>query len=111
MALLVWGGLSMLANLWMLVLWMVAAALWAGAKTISRDSLVVQSMVLAHALVTMMILLGPAIEDSANGKDVYKASAIRVSLFIALSLYAWATVWLFQRWRASRSKAVVYTYI
>ena len=105
MAALVWGGLSMLANLWMLVLWIVAAALWTGAKLfhVTRSSF--SPWFWRNALVTMMILLGPAIEDSANGKDVYKASAIRVSLFIALSLYAWATVWVFEHWRASRSTA------
>ena len=32
MAALVWGGLLLQPNLWMLLLWMVAAALWAGAK-------------------------------------------------------------------------------
>ena len=32
MAALVWFGLSLRPNLWMLMLWMVAAALWAGAR-------------------------------------------------------------------------------
>ena len=31
MALAVWLGLSLWPNLWMLMLWMMAAALWAGA--------------------------------------------------------------------------------
>ena len=60
-----------------------------------------------NALVTMLILLGPAIEDAAVGKDVYRASATRVALFVAVALYAWATVWVLERWRASRSKALV----
>ena len=109
MAMLIWSGLSMLANLWMLVLWIVAAALWAGAKLfhVTRSSF--SPWFWRNALVTMMILLGPALEDSANGKDVSTASAIRVTLFIALSLYAWASVWVFERWRASRSKSLVLT--
>ena len=56
---------------------------------------------------TMLILLGPAIEDAAVGKDVYSASATRVALFVGVALYAWATVWVLERWRASRSKALV----
>ncbi len=32
MAALVWFGLTLRPNLWMLMLWMVAAALWAGAR-------------------------------------------------------------------------------
>ena len=107
MALLVWAGLSMRPNLWMLVLWIVAAALWAGAKLfgVTRSSFTPSFW--RNALVTMLILLGPAIEDAAVGNDVYKASAVRVTLFIVLSLYAWATVWVLERWRASRSKALV----
>ena len=53
---------------------------------------------------TMLILLGPAIEDAAVGKDVYRASATRVALFVGVALYAWATVWALERWRSSRSK-------
>jgi len=60
----------------------------------------------SNALVTMLILLGPAIEDAAVGKDVYSASATRVALFVAVALYAWATVWVLERWRASKSKAL-----
>ena len=56
---------------------------------------------------TMLIVLGPAIEDAANGKDVYIASAIRVALFVAVALYAWATVWVLERWRASRSRSLL----
>ena len=58
----------------------------------------------------MLLLLGPAIEDSggSGGKDVLKASAMRVALFIAVALYAWATVWALERWRATRSGALFY---
>ena len=106
MATLVWCGLSLRPNLWMLMLWTVAAALWAGAKLygVRRTSFAPSFWV--NALVTMLILLGPAIEDAAVGKDVYRASATRVALFVAVALYAWATVWVLERWRASRSKVL-----
>jgi len=50
----------------------------------------------------MLLLLGPAIEDAAVGKDVYGASATRVALFVGVALYAWAVVWALERWRASQ---------
>jgi hypothetical protein len=108
MATLVWFGLSLRPNLWMLMLWMVAAALWAGARLFGLKPTSFAPSFWSNALVTMLILLGPAIEDAAVGKDVYSASATRVALFIGVALYAWATVWALERWRASRSRALVF---
>ena len=104
MAALVWFGLSLRPNLWMLMLWMVAAALWAGARLFGVRPTSFAPSFWSNALVTMLILLGPAIEDTANGKDVYDASVVRVTLFVGVALYAWATVWALERWRASRSR-------
>ncbi len=108
MAALVWFGLSLRPNLWMLMLWTVAAALWAGARLFGAKATSFPPSFWSNALVTMLILLGPAIEDAAIGKDVYSASATRVALFVGVALYAWATVWALERWRASRSKALVF---
>ena len=108
MAALAWAGLSMRPNLWMLMLWMVAVALWAGARLYRVKATSFPPSFWSNALVTMLILLGPAIEDSAQGKDVYTASAIRVLLFVGVALYAWATVWALERWRASRSEALFF---
>jgi hypothetical protein len=107
LAALVWLGLSLQPNLWMLMLWMVAAALWAGAKLFGVKPTSFPPSFWSNALVTMLILLGPAIEDAAVGKDVYSASATRVGLFVGVALYAWTTVWALERWRASRSRALV----
>lgn len=110
MATLVWGGLLLRPNLWMLGLWMVAAALWAGAKLFGVRRTSFTPSFWRNALITMLILLGPAIEDAAVGNDVYRASAIRVALFVGVALYAWAIVWVLERWRASRSKALAFTH-
>ena len=104
----VWFGLSLRPNLWMLMLWMVAAALWAGARLFRVKATSAPPSFWVNALVTMLILLGPAIEDSADGKDVLSASAVRVALFVAVALYAWATVWVLEHWRASRSSALFF---
>ena len=108
MAALAWFGLKLRPNLWMLMLWLVAAALWTGARLLGSRPRRCRLRSGVNALVTMLILLGPAIEDSANGKDVYKASAVRISLFIAVALYAWATVWVLERWRASGAGALFF---
>ena len=58
--------------------------------------------VLEQALVTALILFGPAIEDSASGKSVLQGAVVRTALFIAVSFYAWGTIWLLERWRAAK---------
>jgi hypothetical protein len=101
----VWFGLSMMPNLWMLTLWIVAVTLWAGARMFRvRPSAYAPSYWL-NALMTMFIVLGPAIEDAAVGKDPYAASATRVTLFVVVALYGWATVWALERWRSGRLAA------
>lgn len=106
MAALVWAGLTLRPNLWMLMLWLVAAALWAGARLFGVKASSFAPTFWSNALVTMLILLGPAIEDSANGKDVYRASAVRVALFVGVALYAWATEGVLERWRARGTPAL-----
>lgn len=103
MALAVWWALSLLPNLWMLMLWIMAAAFWAGRRMFRVTPSSFTPSFWLNALMTMLIFLGPAIEDAAVGKDPYAASAVRVTLFLAVSAYAWATVWVLERWRASRS--------
>jgi len=98
----VWLGLSLHPNLWMLTLWMMGAALWAGSGIFGTRATAFRPSFWSNALITMLILLGPAIEDSANGKGVFEASAVRTGLFVAVALYAWGTVWILERWRSSR---------
>ena len=99
----VWLGLSLWPSLWMLMLWLMAAALWAGAACSARGRTALRPSFWSNALITMLILLGPAIEDSASGKGVFEASAVRVGLFVGVALYAWGTVWMLERWRGARA--------
>jgi hypothetical protein len=101
MAALLWLGLSLLPNLFMLTLWLMAAALWAGARLFGVRQSAWPPSFWSNALVTMLILLGAAIEDSVNGEDVLRASAVRVTLFVAVALYAWSMVWVLERWRSA----------
>ena len=69
-ALAVWLGLSLWPSLWMLVLWLMAAALWAGSALFGARRPRFRPSFWSNALITSLILLGPAIEDSASGKSV-----------------------------------------
>ena len=103
-ALAVWLGLSLWPSLWMLMLWLMAAALWAGSALFGARRTRLRPSFWSNALITSLILLGPAIEDSASGKSVLEGAAMRVSLFVGVALYAWATVWALERWRARRPR-------
>lgn len=107
-ALLVWLGLSLWPNLWMLMLWLMAAALWAGVGIYRIRVTRFPPAFWSSALTTMLILLGPAIEDSANGEGVVGTSLGRIALFVGVALYAWAMVWILERWRAPRGQASSY---
>ena len=104
-ALAVWLGLSLWPSLWMLMLWLMAAALWAGSALFGARYTALRPSFWSNALITSLILLGPAIEDSASGKSVLAGAVMRVSLFVGVALYAWATVWALERWRARRPRA------
>jgi hypothetical protein len=55
-----------------------------------------------NVAVTMLILLGPAVQDSVVGNDVYRGFAVRFSLFVAVTLYAWVAIVALERMRAGR---------
>jgi hypothetical protein len=103
-AALVWFGLSLWPCLWMLVLWLMAATLWAGSGIFRTRRTAFRPSFWSNALITSLLLLGPAIEDSAAGKGVLEASLVRVTLFVGVALYAWGTVWILERWRDSRAE-------
>ena len=104
MALAAWLGLSLWPSLWMLMLWLMAAALWAGSALFGARPTRWRPSFWSNALITALILFGPAIEDSASGKSVLEGGVMRVSLFVGVALYAWATVWALERWRARRPR-------
>jgi hypothetical protein len=100
----VWLGLSLWPGLWMLTLWLMAAALWCASAMFGVRRTTTAPSFWANALITALILLGPAIEDSASGKSVLQASIVRTCLFVAVALYAWVTVWALEQWRTSRRR-------
>ena len=52
-----------------------------------------------NSLTTMLLLLGQSVQDSATSKDALSAFAVRMALFMAVTLYACAAVYLIDRYR------------
>ena len=91
-----WMMLGVQTNLWMFFLLMLLFSVYFA----SRIYQVIKSRFPASYWInvgmTMLILLGPAVEDSDSGKDVYSAFMVRMGLFIAVTLYAWLAVYLLE---------------
>lgn len=100
-AILFWFGLKIWPSLWMFFLWMLIIGIYTGSKLYGISPTRFAPSFWINMLVTLLILLGPAVEDSASGKDVYKAFAMRFGLFVAITFYAWLSIlaleWLRKR--------------
>ena len=101
-AALFWVLLKISPNLWMFFLWMLLFSLYFSSKVFGLIRSRYPASFWLNVAVTMLILLGPAVEDSANGKDVYAAFFSRMALFILVTFYAWAAVELLERLRLRR---------
>jgi hypothetical protein len=88
LAILFWFALSLFVHLWMFFLWTFLFALLLARKLYALSPTQYPPSFWLNTLVTLIILLGQSVEDSVAGKDVYTAFAVRMGLFIAVSLYA-----------------------
>ncbi|SOZ98034.1 Conserved hypothetical protein, putative membrane protein [Cupriavidus taiwanensis] len=97
LAILFWGALSLFVHLWMYFLWMLLFGLLVGRRLYGLRPSRYPPGFWVNTLVTLIILLGQSVQDSAAGKDVYTAFAVRMGLFVGVTLYAWLMVaWLDQ---------------
>jgi hypothetical protein len=98
LAILVWGALSLFVHLWMLFLWVLLVALWQARRLQRLVASRHGPAFWVSCLTTMLILLGQSVQDSVAGQDVYRAFAVRMALFLVVSLYASAMlVWIDRR--------------
>jgi len=97
-----WMALSILPTLWTLFLLALALGLYAGSALYGVRPTRFPPSFWSNALMTLWILLAPAMADSAAGTDVYKAFAVRFSLFVGITLYAWVALVLLEQWRLRR---------
>ena len=101
-ALMFWLGLSIWPSLWMFTLWMLLVGVYICARVYGVVPSRYPPSYWVNTMVTLLILLGPAVNDSATGKDVMTAFLVRLSLIVAVALYASAAVVLLERWRDRR---------
>lgn len=106
LAILFWGLLSIFPHLWMFALWMLLFILLVGRKLYALSRTRLSPKFWLNSLSTLILLLGQSVQDSANGKDVYGAFAIRMGLFIAVALYATLMVQLFDNQRRKRRLSI-----
>ena len=99
-AILFWMALGTLTNLWMYFFWMLLFGIYFSSKIYQLIKTRYPASLGVNVVITMLILLGPAVEDSSSGKDVYTAFFIRISLMIAVTLYAVAAVYILEYLRS-----------
>lgn len=102
MAITCWVLLKLAPNLWMFSLWVAAFAMYTAAKLYQLLPTRYAPSFWINALVTMLILLGPAVEDSANGEGALAAFTVRFATFIGVTLYAWGAIAFLEYWREKR---------
>ena len=101
-AVLFWSLLGIYTNLWMYFFWMLLISLYFACKIYQLIPSRFPASFWLNVAMTMLIVLGPAVEDSAGGKDVYAGFFSRMGLFIAVTLYAWLAVEFLEYLRSRR---------
>ena len=109
-AVLFWFVLKIWPSLWMFFLLMLLFGIYFAGKLYGVVASRFSPLFWQDAAITLLILLGPAVEDSATGKDVYQAFAVRFSLFVAVSLYAWAAIMVLD-WLRGRRRRVAQAWV
>ena len=104
-AVLFWIMLGIATNLWMFFWQMLLFGIYISSKLYQLIPSRFPASFWLNVTTTMLILLGPAVEDSANGNDVYTAFAVRMGLFVAVTLYAWLAVFVLEHLRTRRRAA------
>ncbi|MEX3935350.1 DUF2955 domain-containing protein [Paraburkholderia phymatum] len=94
-----WFSLRLFVHLWMFFLWMLLFGLLVGRKLYALSQTRYSPGFWLNSLVTMIILLGQSVQDSVAGKDVYTAFAVRMGLFLAVTVYACLMLLLFEQRR------------
>ncbi|SCU92642.1 conserved membrane hypothetical protein [Cupriavidus necator] len=105
LAILFWCALSLFVHLWMYFLWMLLFGLLAARKLYGLSPSRYPPGFWVNTLVTLIILLGQSVQDSVAGKDVYTAFAVRMGLFVGVTLYAWLMIELLDQPRGARRHA------
>ncbi len=101
-AIAIWAALGIWPHLWMFFLWVLLFGVFTARRIYGLAQTRFPPSFWLNTAITAIILLGSAVQDTANGKDVYKAFAVRMGLFLAVALYGWVAVILVERWQSNR---------
>lgn len=93
-----WLGLSLWPSLLMLVLMLALMTFWLARRLVRLVAGRFPPSFWSNAWITALILFGPAIEDSATGKDVWLAAAMRCGLYLVVAGYGWLCILLLEQW-------------
>jgi hypothetical protein len=102
LAILMWYALKLAPNLWMFFLWTLAFSMFVIAKFYGILPSRYTPSFWQNVLVTLFIFIGPAVGDTESGKDPYMASAVRLALFMGVTIYAWLML-VFLEWLKARN--------
>lgn len=92
LAIVFWWLLDLVTNLWVFFLLALLFGFFIAAKLFGALPSRYSADYWQNVGVTMVILLGSAVQDSANGDDVYTAFFTRMGLFIGVTIYAWLAI-------------------
>ena len=110
-AFLFWFCLKIAPTLWMFFLWTLLFSTIIAALMFGLAPSRLTPAFWLNVFVTMLIFVGPAVSDSANGKDPYMASMVRLGLFLGVTVYAWMAMvflnWLRRRGSDRRRRAAL----
>jgi hypothetical protein len=101
-AVMLWVSLQPWPSLWMFTLLMALFGVYLGGKLYGAIPTRYPASFWLNVGVTMLILIGPAVEDS-NGGGVREAFVQRFLLFVAVTVYAWCAIVVLERLRARLS--------
>jgi hypothetical protein len=104
LAIVFWAALGVATNLWMFFLWMLLFGVILTARFYQVTPSRHPPSFWQNVLVTMLILLGSAVQDTSSGSDVYEAFATRMTLFVAVTVYALAAVVILERLRTRKTR-------
>jgi hypothetical protein len=94
LAIALWSLLSILPHLWLFFLLVLLFVLLLARRLYQLTRTRYSASFWLNTAITLLILLGQSVQDSASGKDVYTAFAVRMCLFILVTLYAYLAVLL-----------------
>ena len=103
-AIAIWVALGVWPNLWMFFLWVLLFGVFIAGRLYGLVQTRFPPSFWINTAITAIILLGSAVQDTEDGKDVYKAFAVRMGLFLAVALYASVAVRVVEHWRTRRRK-------